>query len=138
MRVFEEVTLSWKGQDYKIPPDQMLRTIAEMEGMLSLGDLAQMSLGRTSLARLSMAYGIALRAAGATVNDDEVYFSMFGEKAERAKDVAERMRNAIFGLQSIMIPPEHLRAEPGKKPEAAGKRAASSPQRTSSSSVKAG
>jgi hypothetical protein len=132
MRVFEEVTLSWNGQDYKIPPDQVLRTIAEIEGVITMGDLAQMSLGRPMLAKLAMAFGIALRAAGAIVTDDEIYFGVFGDKTDRVKTIRERAHRAIFSLQSLMIPPEHLRAEPGKKPEAAGKRAASSPRRTSS------
>lgn len=138
MRVFEEVTLSWKGQDYKIPADQMLRCIAQIEDVLTFGDLAAASMGRVKLAKLSQAFGIALRSAGVEVSDDEVFFGMFGDKSERAKDIQERAQRAIFALQSIMIPPAHLRTEPGK-PKAAGKRrAASSPRRTSSSSDKAG
>jgi hypothetical protein len=137
-RVFEEVTLTWHGRDYKIPPDQMLRLIAQIEDVVTFGDLAEFSLGRIKLSKLAQAFGLALRAAGCPVDDDTVFSEMFGAKGERAKQIRERAQAAIFALQSLMIPPEHLRGEPAKKPEAAGKRAASSPRRTNSSSARAG
>ena len=128
-RDFEEVVLSWNGKEYRLPPDQVLPCIARIENVLTLGDLAQASLGKPMLAKLSMAFGIALRMAGANVTDKEVWEGMF---SRNAKDIVERMQRSVFALQSLMIPPEHLRGEPGKRPEAAGRRAASSRRRTSS------
>lgn len=132
---FKPVTFSWLGQEYTVPADRVLYCIAEVEGVLTLGDLASMqSRSRLSLAKLAIAYGIALRFAGVQVKDEEVYAGMF---KDAGAELQRRAFGALFTLQALMVPPEHLRAEPGKANGGADP-AASSPSATSSSSDKAG
>jgi hypothetical protein len=131
--IFEQITLTWKGREYVIPPDNVLRCIAMVEDVLPLGVLAQSATGDYKLAKLAAAFAVALRYAGAKVTDEEVYSGMFeGQGA----DLAAKARAYVFALQAMMIPPEQLRSS--EKTDAAGARAASSQKRTSSRSGKAG
>lgn len=125
--IFEKITFTWGGQDYVLPAESVLRTIAQVEDVITLGELAPRP-GRLPLAKISIAFGIALRAAGVRVTDEEVYNAMFGD--------ARMVQNAVAALgtlQMLMIPPEHLRAKDPKpgKPEAASA-AGSSPLATGS------
>lgn len=127
---FEAVTLSWKGRDYTIPPDNVLKCIAKIEDVFTLGELAGFQIrGHIPLAKVSQAYALVLRHAGAHVSDDEVYSALFASGGSDAYQVAVQ---AVYTLQAMMIPPEQLRAKSGKG-EATSARAASSPSATSSS-----
>jgi hypothetical protein len=115
MPVFEEIRVSWKGREHVIPPDQVLHTIARVEGTLTLAELGRYQLAASMpLAKLSQAMGIVLRAAGARASDDEVYTSLFGQG-----EIQTRALRVISTLQMMMIPPEHLtRGMPAGKPSA--------------------
>lgn len=124
--IFEPVKLTWKGRDYVIPPEQVLKLLAMVEDVITLGELSTYMLsGRTPLAKLSKAWGIALRYAGAQLTDEEIYGELFSDADMQGKALA-----ATFGLQALMVPPAHLRGEPGKV-AAAGTEPASSPRPTS-------
>jgi len=126
---FAPVILSWNGREFTIAADRVLYCIAEVEAVLTLGDLANMQArGRLSLAKLAIAYGTALRYAGAVVKDEEVYSAMF---KDAGAELQRRAFGAIYTLQALMVPPEHLRAEPGKANGGAVETAASSPAITS-------
>jgi hypothetical protein len=117
MAIFEAIKLTWKGVDYEIPPDQVMRGIARIEDVFTLGELSRhMARGTLPLAKIAQAYGVALRHAGAAVSDEDVYAGMFsGDAAELQK----RGLAAVNTLLVMMMPPEHLRAkEPEKKAEA--------------------
>lgn len=131
MAIFEPVTLTWSGKDYVIPADGVLRCIAQVEDVITLGTLHTfISKGNLPLAKIAGAFGVALRAAGCRVTDDEVYSGMFTAKGA---ELQRRAFEAVAVLQQLMIPPEHLRADETKTP-AAGGRAASSRKSTSSRS----
>jgi len=131
MQLFQPVTLAWSGREYTIAADAVLRCIAEVENVVTLGDLATMQTkGRLSLAKLAIAYGIALRYAGADVKDEEVYGGMF---KDAGAELQRRAFGAILTLQALMVPPEQLRAEPGKGNGGAALEPASSPNTSSSS-----
>jgi len=136
---FEDVKLSWSGKDYVLPADAMLRTIAQVEDIMPLGSLYQAMFRKTlPIAKLSMCYGIMLRAAGVEVSDDEVYEGLF---EDAGRSMQAKAMQAIALLQALMIPPAALRKEedkPAKGVRATGSRAASSPSASSSSSGKAG
>jgi len=128
--LFKPITLAWHGREYTIAPDAVLRCIAEVENVLTLGDLANMQArGRLSLAKLAIAYGITLRYAGAEVSDEDVYGGMF---KDAGAELQRRAFGAILTLQALMVPPEQLRAEPGKANGGAAQESASSPNTTSS------
>lgn len=138
MGIFSDVRLEWGEAAFTITADRVLGAIAVVEDHITLGDLgARKSL---PLAKISMAYGAVLRYAGAKVSDDEVYNAMFRDKGRRLQRAASE---AVFALQVLMIPPEHLRApaeetKPGKAEASEEPRAASSPSATSSRSAPPG
>jgi hypothetical protein len=116
--IFQEITLAWKGREKKIPPDRVMVAVAIAEDIVTLGELARMSVGGdVKLARVSQAYAALLRFAGHQVTDEEVYDDLF----ENKNDMVRRALEAVTTLQMLMVPPERLRqkdAQP-KKEEAA-------------------
>lgn len=108
MAIFEEVAVSWGDKKFVIPADRMMMTIARVEDVLTLGDLsAYFATGKLPLAKIAQAFGIVLRQAGASVEDDEVYEGMFRAKGQ---EVTRRAIEAIHMLMALMVPPAHLRA----------------------------
>ena len=137
MPVFEDVRLSWKEKEHVLPGDTMLRTIAQVEDVLSIGKLYEAMAKRTlPLAKLSICYGIMLRAAGMEISDDEVYAGMFEDSGN---GLQRKAFQAVGLLMAMMIPTSAIRArsEAKGKVEAAAK-PASSPNATNSSSAKDG
>lgn len=102
---FEEVRIAWKGREYTIPPDQVMRCIAKVEDIVTLAELQQFSQRQTlPYGKMAMAYGVILRHAGARVSDAEIYNEMF-KVGEDARSVAVE---AVQNLLLLMIPPEHI------------------------------
>lgn len=120
MSIFQEVAVPWEGKQFKIPPRDVLRCIAAVEGVITLGELATVCAGSSlPLARLAMAFGIILRFAGADASDEDVYDHMF---KDAGKEMQDRAIEASFVLHRLMVPPEHMRAAEEKV--AAGKKVA--------------
>lgn len=111
MAIFEPITLTWQGKEYVIPPDQVMRGIAKVEDIITLVQISRCFENRDlPLAKISQAYGVILRHAGARVADEEIYSELFG-----SGELQQRAVQAINTLQMMMIPPEHLRkGNPGK------------------------
>lgn len=105
--IFQPVMLSWKGDDFEVPADRVMMLIAQVEDIVTLPELLSPK-GRP-LAKISMAYGAALRYAGAKVRDDEIYASMFSEGS------SESAASAVNGLLSMMLPPSAVETKPAKK-----------------------
>jgi len=109
--MFSDVKFTYGGKDYTVKSDQVLMCIARVEGVITLGELVDTS--RPQNAKLAMAYGEALRFAGAVVSNEELYLNIFKDGA------AQSMGAAVGGLLSLMIPPEALQEKAGtaeKKP----------------------
>ena len=108
----QDVTFNWKGTEYRVEAREVLPLIARVEDVITLGELVDASnTGKVPIAKLSKAFGVALRYAGAKVTDEEMYAGMFsGEKLSA-------VRMSIMALISMMVPPEALQDhEPvGKK-----------------------
>lgn len=110
MQGFEDVTFGWKGESFTVPANKMLMLVCKIEDALS-GDAGQQAL--TVLmrpegpphARLARAYGAALRYAGASVTDDEVYLSMQSELAKGGAEGVVAMQSAIINLIAVVSPP---------------------------------
>ena len=101
------LVLEWGGKQYTVPNTRVIRLGADLEDMLSTDSMNAWTRfqrpGRINANLLAMAYGYALRAAGAVVTDEEVRTAMFhGDEQER------QMALAIAGLQAIMAPPAPL------------------------------
>jgi hypothetical protein len=73
MAVFRELTISWKGEEFKFTPSMRLMRSIEM-GDISFTDIAvRTSQGRPPISHISFVLAKMLQAAGAKVTDDEVY-----------------------------------------------------------------
>jgi hypothetical protein len=112
----------------------MMRAICEVEDILSYGALARASLmarespGDMPLGKMSAALAVFIRHAGGSVSADEIFNNLFKNAGKQAP---MRALQALLSLQALMIPPEHLRAKPGKS-EATTARARPSRKATSS------
>ena len=114
--VFEDITLQWQGKEKTIKANSVMMMLAKMEDIITLAELgSHQQRGGSPMVKLAMAYGVALRYAGFAVADDEVYTAMFKDG-----DGGFGVRQAVVALQSMMIPPEHLRGNADDAPSAAG------------------
>lgn len=119
MSLFKPVVLTWKGREYNVPAEQVMMMIAKVEDILTLPELMNPK-GRP-LAKISMAYGAALRHAGAKVTDEEIYSAMF-----QAGEQAGAAASAVQGLLLMMVPPSAIEQKQPEKKEEPPKDAASS------------
>ena len=122
MQGFEPVTLSWKGQEYVVPAEGQLMLIARIEAALreATGKPAMQALlqrGGPDYAALAMAFGSALRHAGAAVTDDEIYLSIQSDFAESRADTAAAVQGCIVALLSIISPPMGAAMKGGDSPK---------------------
>ena len=119
MSVFKDVTLEYKGDEYTVKANELLRLIAKIESEISISELTREQ--GPPLSKLALAYTIALNCVGARANHDEVYEQLFS--TEGAVSVA----NAVPGLLTLMLPPATYQpaetAKESKKPEAQASKA---------------
>ena len=75
MSIFQDVTLGFTGEEYTIPHNKVMKLIAIVEDVVSLQDLTN---GKgPKMNKLAEAYAVALNYAGAKVEVEEVYASLF-------------------------------------------------------------
>ena len=118
MSVFQPVTLAWQGKEYEIESDKVMMLIAKIEDVITLSEVYNYAQkGAAPVAKIAMAYGVALRYAGASVRDDEVYKGLFGGGDDS-------IPAALNALLAMMIPPEDLQQK--GQPTGKGKRKAGS------------
>lgn len=114
MAVFKDVTLGFRGNEYTIPHNKVMRLIAIIEDIVSLRELTTGN--GPKLSRLAEAYAEALKYAGAKVEIDEVYEALFiGEGAAEVSQI-------VTSLVLLMMPPKSYHppeAEKAGKPTAA-------------------
>ena len=95
MSLFEPVTLTWKGEDFNVEPEKVMKLIAVIEEHISFYKLTN---GEPPATSIAFAYGAALRYAGAKVTDEEVYVSLFGGEGAGVS-------YAVSSLMMMMVPP---------------------------------
>ena len=104
MSIFESVTLTWQGKEYQVPPTRMLRVIAAIEEHVTLGEIVAFQATRSMrFAKVAAAYAAALRVAGATVADEEVYADLFQGGNAMGTYVA-----TVERLLLLMVPPKSM------------------------------
>lgn len=110
MQGFDEVTLTWRGEDYIVPADRQLMLVAKIEDALS-GDSGKQAIALLlrpegpPYARLAQAFGAALRFAGCHVSDDEIYLSIMDGLAKSDASTITNTQAAIMALLSVVSPP---------------------------------
>lgn len=125
MGVFADIDLEWNGEKFAVPSDQIMGLIFRIEKVLTYKELHEMAAGRgISFAQVAMAYAVALRYAGAKVEDDAVLAGMFGGEESQLSIIG-----AITGLLGMMVPPVaakegSAKAAPGNAPNRKARRAA--------------
>ncbi len=112
MSLFETITLTWGGEEYEVEPENVMKLIAVVEEHVSFQKLYS---GEPPLSGIACAYAAALRYAGASVKDEEVYASLFG-------DEGIGIQNAITSLSMMLIPPTEIMEKMEKKPRKARKK----------------
>lgn len=127
MQGFEDVTLSWQGEDYTVPANNVLMLIMRIEDALS-GNSGEQAInvllrnGGPPHSRLSAAFGAALRHAGAQVSDAEIYLSIQRDMASGGSAAMEVVTSSVIALLGIMSPPlaaQVAGGDDGKKTKAA-------------------
>lgn len=108
--IFSEVTFKFRGEQFVIPPDRILKAIAIIEETITLKELIIMAQNDTApISRIAIAFASVLRFAGCRVTDDEVYASMFRGGAE-----AQTATTAIQVLLNMMVPEQTEKKEAPK------------------------
>jgi len=109
MKGFEPVTFEWDGERYTVAADHVLELIAEIEdGLRGRGNRNAFAVltdpAGVPLSRLAMAYGNALRYAGAAVTPSDVYLAIEGGMSEGSPDAALRVQQHVLALMAVMAP----------------------------------
>jgi len=97
MSVFDDVKISFNGQDYTIKAGNVMQLIEVIEDYITLTDLQS----APKLTKLSAAYAAAINFAGGNATQEDVYASFFRDKISA--------QSIVSGLLMMMIQPEHLR-----------------------------
>jgi len=98
--VFTDIELEWGGRVWTIKAHRVMGALARIEQHITLAELQDYSQrGTAPLVRLSMAYGDALRYAGARVSDDDIY-----EQALNGGDAQDTVMQAVMMLMQMMLP----------------------------------
>lgn len=107
-KVFEDIKLEWKGQEYIIESNKVMGAIARIEEVVTLYELFTMvsEKGSPRISAIARAYGTLLRYAGAKDEDDDsVYAALL-----IGKDPKNRTIEAVRTLLMMMVPPERKQA----------------------------
>lgn len=93
--IFQEVTLTWNGEEYSVTPD--MRLLNKIEQDISLSELAyRMSTGKVPMSQLAVVIGTMLRKGGAKATDEEVYQELMTGDPGAVQDMAGNVMQAVF------------------------------------------
>jgi hypothetical protein len=92
--VFRELTISWRGEEYKfVPSMQLMRSIEET---VSFPDIASRTAeGKPPFSHISFVVWKMLKAAGAKVTEGDVYFEISSGKQETVTEFVSLVLNAF-------------------------------------------
>jgi hypothetical protein len=87
MAVFRELTIKWKGTEYRFVPSMKLMRSIEM-GDISFTDIAvRTSYGRPPVSHIAFVLSKMLTAAGCRVTDEDVYAELIGGSADEVANL---------------------------------------------------
>lgn len=109
--MFNDVVLKYKGGEYTISSDRVMKLIEVVENHVTLMELTR-STG-APLAKTAAAYSAALNFAGARTTSEEVYAVLFSDKGANIPAI-------VAGLISICVPPQEV-AQVGSEKKRKGK-----------------
>jgi hypothetical protein len=123
MSGFDDIALSWKGTEYRVPPNRCMGLLAVIEEELApggRGDILGM-LGqphKAHLTRIARAYAAALRYAGCKttqtgvngeevfrpITDEEVYLALSREMMAGGAEAVVALQKMASGLLMLFFP----------------------------------
>lgn len=114
MGMFQEVSLEWDGETFNVPAEGQLKLVQIIEDALRGpgGENALTMLfkaGGPGNARLSAAYGAALRYAGAMVSDEDVFDYIDAAQSEGDHAALSVVQSGVMGLMAIVSPRGHAK-----------------------------
>ena len=106
MAIFEPVTLKYKGQEYVIEANRVLKAIACVEEHITIGELSELQAKGNGipLVKIACAFGAVLRFAGCKTSDEEAYEALFSDGEASAV-------NSVTSLLVMCIPPSVINAK---------------------------
>lgn len=125
MSGFDDITVGWKGTEYKVPPNKCMGLLARIEEVLAptggANDVitALTQPHRTHLTKLACAYASALRYAGCNVSDEEVYLSLAKDVSKGGPDGFEALSVLSQGIITMFFP-DWAKDEPGAEGDSRG------------------
>lgn len=108
MRDFDDVKLSWQGDEKTVPADRVFELVMRIEDALDDGSgvpvfVKLMQRGYTT-SRLSLAYAKALQFAGFAVRPQDVYLAIEEACAGGDMKQAAVVYESVAGLLAIIAP----------------------------------
>lgn len=101
MGIFNDVTIGFKGEEFTIEANKVMRLIASVEEVISL---AELTTGKPKLAKIAEAYALMINYAGGNADIESVYESLF------VNDGSQTVQAAIQSLIMLMLPPSSYSA----------------------------
>jgi len=103
MGIFEDVKITWKGEEFTVPSNRVMGLIETIEEYVTIEDLNG---GGVKRVKLSKAFCAAMNYAGNKKIDVNVVYNEFF-----SGDSGVEITTIMTSLLMMMIPPEHLRED---------------------------
>jgi len=86
--IYEEVTLSWDGEEYTVTPNY--RMVQQIEQQVSIAGMAtRIEEGQPPISHIAYVISVLLSKAGKYVSPDDVYAEMMGDMtSDEMRDLA--------------------------------------------------
>jgi hypothetical protein len=96
------IRMKWRGEDYVIPAHRAFEIGAEVEGIVTLGEIGTWG-NRVPFFKVAKCYGAMLRFAGAKVTDPEVHTEIMAnlETAGRARVAGDADPAELAGMAAM-------------------------------------
>lgn len=99
--MFQPIKFAFKGTEYLIPPNRVLRAVAVVEAHVTMHELSIYMARQTApSAKVAMAYAALVNFAGGAVTDDEVFESLFDPQTK------ENVMTLVSLLITVLVPPK--------------------------------
>lgn len=116
MTGFKDFEFDWRGEGLRVPAKGLLLAIDEVEGVVTIGELAEWyTTGRIRYKRLAEAMSVLLRHAGKKESVESLYLVLYGVDEDHPEGRVAKLHSlamsTILALQSLMVPPVHLQSK---------------------------
>lgn len=107
--IFEELSLTWGGEEYKIKPTYSMIQKIESQGISIAGVLNRTQRGEPPFTQISQILSILLQSAGAKTSAEDLYQYIFTECDQR------QVSDIVLLVSTAFIPKAKTGNEPAPK-----------------------